>query len=396
VSYLIGVLIFIVAILVSIMLHELGHLATAKTFKMKATQFFVGFGTTIWSVKRGETEYGIKSLPLGGFVKILGMTSMDDVDPADEPRSFRSKPGWQRVIVLSAGSFMHFAIAFVLLWVVAVGIGAPNPNSTVVTVSACVPSSAQAQSAPGRPKSPAAKAGIRTGDAIVAVAGHPVHSYNALVSTIRKEPPGVPLTLTLRSGGTVRDVRVVLARPNWDVKKKISFLGVSQKPVYNRAGPIAAIGQAGSGFSTIVTQSFSGLARIPCALPVLFSPHRSSSPCGEISSVVGAASVTGQVVAQGYGWQETAGAIFTIVISVNIFVGIFNLLPLLPLDGGHIAIVVYERARAAVARWRRRPDPGLVNISKLIPVSVGVFAVLVGLSLLLIAADIFNPLNLSQ
>src|SRR5215471_7786288 len=131
-SFLIGVLIFIVALLVSVMLHEAGHFATAKAFGMQATQFFVGFGRTIWSVRRGETEYGVKALPVGGFVKIVGMTSLDDVDPADDARSFRSKPGWQRVIVLSAGSFMHFLIAFVLLWVLAVGIGSPDAKSLTV------------------------------------------------------------------------------------------------------------------------------------------------------------------------------------------------------------------------------------------------------------------------
>ena len=395
-SYLIGVLIFVVAILVSIMLHEFGHLATAKAFRMKATQFFVGFGNTLWSFRRGETEYGVKSLPLGGFVKILGMTSMDDVDPADEPRSFRSKPGWQRVIVLSAGSFMHFTIAFVLLWVLAVGIGTPEAKSRVVTVAACVPASATASCSPADPRSPAALAGIRTGDAIVAVAGQPVHSYDALIRAIRKQPGGTPVTLTLLRAGKRIEVQASLARPRWDVlhKKHVSFLGVSQTPVYNRSGPIASFSAAGNGFANIVTESFAGLSRIPCAIPVLFSKNRSTSACGQISSVVGAANVTGQVVSQGYSWQETAGAILDIVISVNIFIGIFNLLPLLPLDGGHIAIILYERARASVARWRRRPDPGLVDVSKLIPVSVGVFALLVCLSLLLIAADIINPLHL--
>src|SRR5260221_927082 len=113
-SFLIGVLLFVVAWLVSVILHEAGNFLTAKAFGMKATQFFVGFGSTLWSRRRGETEYGIKALPLGGFVKITGMSSIDDVDPADEPRSFRAKPGWQRAIVLSAGSFMHFLIPLVL------------------------------------------------------------------------------------------------------------------------------------------------------------------------------------------------------------------------------------------------------------------------------------------
>ena len=128
--FLLGVVIFVLALLISIMLHEPGHFVTAKKFHMKVTQFFVGFGQTIWSTMRGETEYGIKALPLGGYVKITGMTALEDVDPADEPRSFRRQPGWQRAIVLLAGSFMHFALAFVLLFVLAVGIGLENDNTT--------------------------------------------------------------------------------------------------------------------------------------------------------------------------------------------------------------------------------------------------------------------------
>jgi len=393
VSYLIGVLIFAVAILVSIMLHELGHFATAKAFRMKATQFFVGFGNTIWSFRRGETEYGVKALPLGGFVKITGMTSIDDVDPADEPRSFRRHPGWQRVIVLSAGSFMHFLIAFVLLWIVAVGIGSVASASTVVTVSSCVPATATASCAHGDQRSPAVLGGLKSGDKIVAVAGQPVRSYSSLVRQIRHTPAGVPVKLTVLRGGRRLTVSVTLAQPTWDSGH--SFLGVSPAVLtYRTAGPVAGVSQAASGFGSTVAESFAGLAKIPCAIPVLFAKDRGRSACGQISSVVGAANVTGQVLEQGYGWRTTAGAILSIVISVNIFVGIFNLLPLLPLDGGHIAIVLYERARAGIARLRRRPDPGLVDITKLIPVSVGVFAVLVCLSLLLIAADIVNPLHL--
>src|SRR5712671_494161 len=138
---LLGWLIFVFALLFSIMLHEAGHFATAKKFGMKVTQFFVGFGQTLWSRQKGETEYGIKAIPAGGFVKIVGMTELEDVDPADEPRSFRKQPGWQRIIVLAAGSFMHFALAFVLLFVIAVGIGLEtgSAGTTVGTVESCVP-----------------------------------------------------------------------------------------------------------------------------------------------------------------------------------------------------------------------------------------------------------------
>ena len=136
--------IFIVAILISVILHELGHFLTAKKFGMKATQFFVGFGQTLWSTTRGETEYGIKALPFGAFVRITGMTTLDEVDPADEPRSMRNKPAWQRAIVMVAGSFMHFALAFVLLLILAIGIGQANDNTTTIgSVSTCVPGQPQ-------------------------------------------------------------------------------------------------------------------------------------------------------------------------------------------------------------------------------------------------------------
>ena len=142
---LLGWVIFVVALLFSVMLHETGHFVTAKKFGMKVTQYFVGFGTTLWSTRRGETEYGIKALPLGGFVKITGMTSMDEVDPADEPRSFRRHPAWQRLVVLFAGSFMHFVLAFVLLFLLAAVIGLDNNNTTQLgPVSTCVPANAKA------------------------------------------------------------------------------------------------------------------------------------------------------------------------------------------------------------------------------------------------------------
>src|SRR5262252_2782181 len=181
-SFLLGVAIFVVALLGSIMLHEAGHFATAKMFGMKATQFFVGFGRTVWSRRKGETEYGVKAIPAGGFVKIVGMTELEDVDPADEPRSFRRQPGWQRIIVLAAGSFMHFVLAFVLLFLLAVGIGLANPsNSTTVgAIDTCVPANLNAAFTAKSPDSPAKKAGVRAGDKIIAVAGTPVRDWTQM------------------------------------------------------------------------------------------------------------------------------------------------------------------------------------------------------------------------
>ena len=391
-NFLIGVLIFVVALLVSVMLHEAGHFATAKMFKMKATQFFVGFGTTLWSRMRGETEYGVKALPLGGFVKIVGMSSMDEVDPADEPRSFRAQPGWQRAIVLVAGSFMHFVIAFVLLWFVAVGIGMANQNTTTIDVLPCVPTSAQAACTHSDARSPAQLAGLKAGDQIVSIAGHPVHNWTELGTVIKEQPPGQPVAFTIRRDGRTITKDITLAHASWH---KGSYLGVEQVLIYSRENPLAAVSFAGQQFGGIVTQSFSAIGKIPQALPYLFAKNRAATPGANVSSVVGAADVTGQVIAAHIGWQQKATAVLMIIIEVNIFVGIFNLLPLLPLDGGHLAIVVFERARAWLARMFGRPDPGRVDIRKLIPVSVGVFALLVAFSLLLIAADIINPITLT-
>jgi membrane-associated protease RseP (regulator of RpoE activity) len=375
------------------MLHEAGHFLTAKKFHMKVTQFFVGFGQTLWSRVRGETEYGIKALPLGGYVKILGMTALEDVDPADEPRSFRAQPGWQRAIVLAAGSFMHFALAFVLLFFLAVAVGIPN-TTTIGAVSSCLPKTIKALDsgtcAKGLPSSPARAAGIRAGDKIVSIAGRKVGNWTQLGSVIRRQPPGQPVAVVVDRGG--RDLTLSVT-PGTVGGRKGSYLGIEDQ-LFQRLGPVSGVAYAGTEFASIIQQSGEAVSKLPSALPYLFAKNRASTPGGNVSSIVGAANDAGQVVEAGGGWQFTVSALLIIIISLNIFVGVFNLLPLLPLDGGHLAIVIYERARAGIARLRGRPDPGLVDMRKLLPVSVGVFALLVGLGLILIAADLINPIHL--
>ena len=391
-----GVVIFVLALLISIMLHEAGHFVTAKKFHMKVTQFFVGFGQTVWSRMRGETEYGVKALPLGGFVKIVGMTSLEEVDPADEPRSFRRQPGWQRAIVLAAGSFMHFALAFVLLLGLAIGIGIQN-TTTIGAITQCVPVNLQALDkanpcAGSDTTSPARLAGIQAGDKIISIAGTPVHSWLEVGDVIRTQPAGQSMPVVVERGGQQLTLHVT---PASVPGRHGSYLGVDDK-IFQRIGPLSAVAYAGSSFGQVVAGSGSALAKLPAALPDLFAKDRAKTPAGGVSSVVGAADIAGQAVAAGGGWQFTVSTLLLIIISLNIFVGIFNLLPLLPLDGGHLAIVLFERVRAWLARLRGRPDPGLVDIQRLIPVSVGVFALLVGLGLILIAADIFNPVHLIQ
>jgi membrane-associated protease RseP (regulator of RpoE activity) len=397
-SLLLGWVIFVAALLFSIMLHEAGHFFTAKKFHMKVTQFFVGFGQTLWSRRKGETEYGVKALPVGGFVKITGMTALEDVDPADEPRSFRRQPGWQRAIVLAAGSFMHFALAFFLLIVLALGIGLASDNSTKIgSVSGCLPASATASASgtcrPGESPSPARAAGIRDNDKIIAIAGKRVRNWTQLGAAIRSQPVGKPVAITvLRDGQQL----VLHASPARIPGRKGSYLGIGNAATFQRLSPLGAVSYAGSTFGQVLAGSVTAVGHLPAAIPDLFAKDRAHTPAGQVSSVVGVGGITAQVVAAKDSWKIKVAYVLLIVISLNIFVGAFNLLPLLPLDGGHLAVVIYERARAWLARLRGRPDPGLVDMRKLIPVSVGVFALLVGFGLLLITADIFNPIHLVQ
>jgi membrane-associated protease RseP (regulator of RpoE activity) len=397
-SFLLGVVIFVVAVLISVILHEAGHFLTAKKFGMKATQFFVGFGQTLWSTQRGETEYGIKALPFGAFVRITGMTTFDEVAPEDEPRAMRNKPRWQRAVVMVAGSFMHFAIAFVLLIVLALGIGQANSSTTTIgSVASCVPASAKAL-AQGSCKNsqgsaPAKTAGIKANDKIIAIGGKPVHTWAGLGTAIRAQPAGQPVPVTVLRDGKVLHLSVTPA----DVPGRHgSYLGIGEALVFQRTSPLRAVTFAGSAFGQVLVGSAQAVAKLPAAVPDLFAKDRSKTPAGNVSSVVGVANIAGQAVEAGGGWKITVSDLLLIIISLNIFIGAFNLLPLLPLDGGHLAVIFYEQVRAWFARIRGKPDPGLADLQRLIPVSVGVFALLIGLGVLLMAADIFNPVHLVQ
>src|SRR6266852_4985542 len=269
---LIGWVIFIVALLFSVMLHETGHFVTAKKFGMKVTRYFVGFGPTIWSTQRGETEYGIKALPLGGFVKIIGMTSLDEVDPADEPRSFRRHPAWQRIIVLCAGSFTHFVLAFLLIFSLAVGIGIENANTTQLgTVSPCVATSSTALAngtctASDKP-SPARLAGLRTGDKVTAFNGTPVSTWTQLGNAIRHARPGSQVTITVVRDGKTLTLHTTLAT------------------ISGRSG-----GYLGIAPTTLLTCPAT-------VLPRSLLNSLGSTVAGQVSSVVGAAQATGAAVA---------------------------------------------------------------------------------------------------
>jgi membrane-associated protease RseP (regulator of RpoE activity) len=395
---LIGWVIFLVALLFSVMLHETGHFVMAKKFGMKATRYFVGFGPTLWSTKRGETEYGIKALPFGGFVKIIGMHSLDDVeDPADEPRSFRRQPAWQRIVVLCAGSFMHFVLAFLLIFGLVLGIGISNDNTTQLgTVSKCVAGNTtqlnNGTCTASDQASPARVAGLRVGDQVTAFNGKPVSNWTQLGNAIRKAPAGSAADITVKRDGKTLTLHATLATVSG---RSGAYLGIAPAVVFQVVNPIRAAQYAGSAFGQVLVGSVKAVGALPGALPKLFSKDRGSTAAGQVSSVVGAAEATGAAVAANVGWQYKVSFVLLLIASLNIFVGAFNLLPLLPLDGGHVAVVVWERIRAWFARLRGRPDPGLVDMTKLLPVSFSIFMVLMFFGIALVLADIVNPVNIA-
>ncbi len=402
---------FALGIFISVCIHEAGHMLTAKAFGMKVTRYFWGFGPTLFSFRKGETEYGLKALPLGGFVKIVGMTPQDDdVAPEDEPRAMWRYPVWKRTIVMSAGSISHFILGFVLLWILLGFVGVPNPAladdtkiPAYVKVQSCVPLSAdRIDCVKGDPSSPAQAAGLKDGDKITAIDGKAVNNYSDLVKAIRSLQPGTAQITYERAGQTATVPVTLVTAPRHplegDQTKVVTVpaLGVSGAlppgvPLNVRYGPIDSIGQAGHFTAQTFGQMGSALKNLPAKIPSVWNSlsGKPRDPNGPIS-VVGASRLGGESL------QVGSWALFlSILISLNFFIGVFNLLPLLPLDGGHIFIAWFERARSWLYGKIGRRDPGRVNYLKLMPVTYVVILVFGAFSLLTIAADIINPVTLT-
>ncbi|GGK27922.1 putative protease/peptidase [Pilimelia terevasa] len=409
---ILGILAFALLILVSVSLHEAGHMATAKMFGMKVTRFFVGFGPTLWSFRRGETEYGVKGIPLGGFVKIVGMTAQDDdVEPGDERRAMWRYPVWKRTVVMSAGSAVHFLLALVATWAMAMTLGLPNRDlpddpaalPAYVKISECVVVAHDpARSCqPGDPASPAGAAGLRDNDRITAIDGRPVGTFGDLLTTTRTVPPG-PVTISFERDGQPRTARVDLAAvqrpPAGDpagAPRTVSAMGVGLTlPPGTKTmityGPGAAVGATGDFTGFLAGKTVEAMKRFPEKIPALWTSLTGGERDVDTPiSVVGASRLGGEAVAHD-AWEM----FLFLFISLNFFVGLFNLLPLLPLDGGHIAISWYEKLRSVVYARIGRRDPGRVDYAKLMPLTYGVILIFGAFTLLTVAADIVNPITM--
>ncbi len=418
---IIGIIVFAFGILISVCLHEAGHMGTAKAFGMKVTRFFAGFGPTLWSFKRGETEYGLKAIPLGGFVKIVGMTPQDDdVAPEDEKRAMWRYPVWKRTIVMAAGSATHFALGIVILWVVFAFIALPNPDRldsepvTIDRVAACVAptdidlaTKKTTECVPAAdPASLASTMGLRSGDQVVSVNGQPVHGWGALTDQVRASG-GKEITVTVRRGeetithtGTlptvlrlkqdvVRSDRTVESITAAD-QERVGVLGITPRVPEDVRGPVAAFGLSWDQTVLMFEGTFASIQKFPEKVPKLWEALSGAERDPETPiSVVGASRIGGELFEQG-----EIPTFLLILAGLNFFVGIFNLLPLLPLDGGHIAIAWFEKARSWVYARLRKPDPGRVDYMKLMPVTYAVILIFGGFTLLTIAADIVNPISL--
>ncbi|MFF9311769.1 M50 family metallopeptidase [Streptomyces sp. NPDC014748] len=428
---ILGIVVFVIGLLFSIAWHELGHLSTAKLFGIRVPQYMVGFGPTIFSRKKGETEYGIKAIPFGGYIRMIGMfppgddgriaarstspwrgmiedarsAAFEELQPGDEKRLFYTRAPWKRVIVMFAGPFMNLILAVALFLTVLMGFGISQQTTAVSSVSQCVIAQSENRDTckAGDAPSPAAAAGLKAGDRIVSFNGVKTDDWNRLSDLIRANP-GKDVPIVVERGG--QDVTLHARIATNQVAKKDSS-GRIVEGQYVSAGFLgfsAATGVVRQDFGESVTwmgdrlgEAVDSIASLPGKIPALWdaafdgAPRQPDSPMG----VVGAARVGGEIFTLDIPPTQQLAMALMLVAGFNLSLFLFNMLPLLPLDGGHIAGALWEALRRNVARVLRRPDPGPFDVAKLMPVAYVVASVFICFTALVLIADVVNPVKIS-
>ncbi|MFJ2505797.1 M50 family metallopeptidase [Microbacterium sp. NPDC087592] len=430
--YLGGILFMLIGLGLSIGLHEVGHLVPAKLFGVRVGQYMIGFGPRLWSKRIGETEYGFKMLPLGGFISMSGMyppskssgpasgvfrsliqdaRSANDETIAEgaEDRVFYRLPVWKRVIVMLGGPVMNLLLATVIFTILLSGIGLQQGTTTIASVTECVvpAGSTQTECTPEDPESPAAEAGIEPGDVIVSVDGQPVSNFAEATAIVQAAPgetldmvvlrDGAEQTLSITPIAAERTITDAAGQPVLDdsgepVVKEVGYVGMGSQMGYVQqplsAGPQMAVDNVGRVASLIVT--------LPVRLwdiGVSLVTGGERDPNGPLS-VVGVGRLAGEVAATDAPILNRFAILLQLLGSLNIALFVFNLIPLLPLDGGHIVVALWDGIKRAWAKIFRRPPPAPVDATKLVPLTVVVAVLLIAMGALLLIADLFNPVSL--
>ncbi|MBK3555119.1 site-2 protease family protein [Streptomyces sp. MBT56] len=425
-----GIAVFVVGLLFSIAWHELGHLSTAKMFGIRVPQYMVGFGPTLWSKKKGDTEYGIKAIPAGGYIRMIGMfppgpdgrlearstspwrgmiedarsAAFEELQPGDEKRLFYTRKPWKRVIVMFAGPFMNLVLAVAIFMGVAMTFGFQTQTTEVGGVQQCVIAQSEKRQTckPGDDASPAKAAGLREGDKIVAFAGTKVDDWATLSDRIR-ETIG-PATIVVERDGREVTLNAVL-RENVVAKKdskgevipndfvKAGYLGFAAQTEIVPLG----FGDSVVRMGDMIENGVDSIIALPSKIPALWDAAFSDGERADDSpvGVVGAARIGGEVMNLDIPAQNQVAMMLFLLAGFNLSLFLFNMLPLLPLDGGHIAGALWESLRRNVAKVFRRPDPGPFDVARLMPVAYVVAGLFICFTLLVLVADIVNPVKIS-
>ncbi|MFF7358914.1 MULTISPECIES: M50 family metallopeptidase [Streptomyces] len=428
--FILGIGVFFVGLLVSIAWHELGHLSTAKLFGIRVPQYMVGFGPTIWSRKKGETEYGFKAIPLGGYIRMIGMfppdeegrvsarstspwrgmiedarsAAFEELQPGDETRMFYTRKPWKRVIVMFAGPFMNLILAIALFFTVLMGFGIQQQTTTVASVSPCAIAQSEHRDTCKKsdPVSPAQKAGLKAGDKIVSFDGVRTTDWNTLSDLIR-DSAGKNVAIVVDRKGQQQTLHATITK-NKVAKKDAGGQYVNGYVEAGFLGFSSATGVVHQDFGQSVTwmtdrvgDAVDSLAALPGKIPALWNaafgngPREPDSPMG----IVGAARITGEIATLDIPASQQVAGFVMLLAGFNLSLFLFNMLPLLPLDGGHIAGALWEALRRNVARVLRRPDPGPFDVAKLMPVAYVVAGIFVCFTVLVLIADVVNPVKIS-